>query len=140
MDGKSKRKLISRLAIMGGLILCIGAVFVGFKFMQPEVDAYRHRDQFNSADWKSRSLDGDAMWPTRLRMVDDLMQRKHLEGQPRARVEELLGPPDRTEYFRDWDMVYFLGPERGYTRIDSEWLVLRLSAAGTVTEYRLTRD
>jgi hypothetical protein len=140
MTGKIKRRLIWGLVILVGLFLCTGVALVGFMLIKPQVDVYLHQDRFDSAVWKSRSRAGDAMWPARLRMVDDLMQQHLLDSQSRARVEELLGPPDQTEYFREWDMVYYLGPERGPIRIDSEWLVLRLSATGKVTEYQIVRD
>jgi hypothetical protein len=38
----------------------------------------------------------------------------------------LLGEPPKTEYFKEFDLVYYLGPERGFMGIDSEWLVLKL--------------
>ena len=37
-------------------------------------------------------------------------------------------------------MVYWLGDERGYMSIDSEWLVVRLDGEGKVAEYRIVRD
>jgi hypothetical protein len=37
-------------------------------------------------------------------------------------------------------MVYWLGPERGFIRIDSEWLVLRLDQSDIVREVRIVRD
>jgi hypothetical protein len=37
-------------------------------------------------------------------------------------------------------MKYWLGPERSYFSVDSEWLVLRLDRAGRVVEYRIVRD
>jgi hypothetical protein len=33
--------------------------------------------------------------------------------------------PPPSEYFREYDYVYWLGPERGFVSIDSEWLVVR---------------
>ncbi len=68
------------------------------------------------------------------------MNRGVLKGKSRAQVEALLGPAEETEKFRSWHLVYHLGPERGLFRIDSEWLVVRFSPAGNVTEYRLVRD
>jgi hypothetical protein len=140
VDRKINRRLLWVLVILVGLCLCAGAVFWGFVFVKPRVDVYMHQEQFDSTVWKTRPSGGDAMWPVRLCMVNDLMQQYLLDSQPRARVEELLGLPDQTEYFHEWDMVYLLGPERGYIRIDSEWLVLRLSPAGKVIEYRIVRD
>ena len=95
---------------------------------------------FDSGRWRTRALDGDARWPTRLRMADDLVASGRLSGASRAEVERLLGPPDNTTYFSHWSMVYWLGPERGMMPVDSEWLVLRIGAQGTVTECRIARD
>ncbi len=52
----------------------------------------------------------------------------------------MLGEPPPPEYFRDWDMVYRLGMERGFISIDSEWLVIRLGTNGRVTESRIVHD
>lgn len=73
-------------------------------------------------------------------MVDDLLRSRQLKGLSRAQVETILGPPDETSYFPEWDMVCWLGPERGWIRIDSEWLVIRLDAQGLVSDYQLARD
>jgi hypothetical protein len=55
-------------------------------------------------------------------------------------VTELLGEGDKTNYWNDWDAVYWLGPERGLFGIDSEWLVLRIGPDGRVMEYRVMTD
>ena len=52
----------------------------------------------------------------------------------------MLGEPPHTGYFKDWDLVYWLGRERGFISIDSEWLVVRLDPKGWVREYRIVRD
>jgi hypothetical protein len=114
--------------------------FLSYIFLGPEVEAYSKATDFDSNAWKSRSLDSEHMWPTRLRMADDLLESGKLTGATRQEVESLLGPPDKTEYFRDWTMVYWLGPERGAFRIDSEWLGIRLNESGIVSEVRLLRD
>ena len=61
-------------------------------------------------------------------------------GLSRDSVERLLGPRDSTDYFREWDLVYWLGPERGFLRIDSEWLVLNPGLDGRVKDYRIVGD
>ncbi len=76
----------------------------------------------------------------RLNMADGLIARETLAGLSRAHVVEMLGEPPTPEYFRNWDMVYRLGNERGLFGIDSEWLVIRLGADGRVVEYRIVRD
>jgi hypothetical protein len=52
----------------------------------------------------------------------------------------MVGEPDKTNYFSDWDMVYWLGPERGFMGIDSEWLVFRLDGEEKVLEYQIVED
>ena len=91
---------------------------------------------FDAARWQANPHSGK-----RVDMVDDLIRRRALDGRSRAEVVTLLGPPTRTDYFNDWDMVYWLGRERNrYLAIDSEWLVIRLDAQGRVKEYRDARD
>ncbi len=73
-------------------------------------------------------------------MVDDLLARNDFQGKTRSEVTALLGEPPDTAYFQDWDMVYWLGPERGLFSIDSEWLVFRLNDDSHVTDYQLVTD
>jgi hypothetical protein len=124
---------------VGGVVTAYVAL-TGFLLLKPRADAYLHATKFDSAAWKAQSMDEGVMWPTRLRMVDDLFERNLRNGLFRAQVEELLGPADKTSYFRNWDLVYQLGPERGNFRIDDEWLVFRLDPRGRVVEYRIVRD
>jgi hypothetical protein len=76
----------------------------------------------------------------RQRMADRLLARRSLIGLRRHQVVAMLGEPRDTEYFREWDMVYLLGNERGFISIDSEWLVLRLGLDENVIDARLVRD
>jgi hypothetical protein len=76
----------------------------------------------------------------RLEMADWLIEKGTLHNKTRAEVIELLGEPPKTGYFKDWDLVYWLGDERGFISIDSEWLVVRLDAKGRVANYRIVRD
>lgn len=96
--------------------------------------------------YPGQSFDRD-LWLTdqprsiaRQRMADRLLARRILIGLRRPQVIAMLGEPRDTEYFRQWDMVYLLGDERGFISIDSEWLVLRLGSDGKVIEARLVRD
>jgi hypothetical protein len=73
-------------------------------------------------------------------MVDDLLRRHDLVGESRADVVALLGESTETNYFSDYDMVYWLGPKRGLIKIDSEWLVLRLNESRAVTERQVVSD
>ena len=76
----------------------------------------------------------------RLAMADRLIGRGALVGKTRAEAIALLGKPSDEGYFREWDLVYWLGPERGFISIDSEWLVLRIGRDDKVIECRIVRD
>ena len=70
-----------------------------------------------------------------------LMGRDRLifEGTSRAQLEALLGVPPETPYFREYDYVYWLGPERGFISIDSEWLVVKINE-GVVVTAKIVKD
>jgi hypothetical protein len=94
--------------------------------------------RFDAAGWRAVQRSDDA---TRLRMVDWLLWTGRLDGLDRAQVVTLLGAPDGGDYFADRNsLVYWLGPERGFLGIDSEWLVIRLGPDGRVSRYELARD
>jgi hypothetical protein len=76
----------------------------------------------------------------RLAMADRIVARHMLSGKSRSDVIAMLGEPPKTGYFADWNLVYWLGPERGYMSIDSEWLVVRIDASERVSDYRIVRD
>jgi hypothetical protein len=76
----------------------------------------------------------------RLRMADDLVDNKKLIGLTRQEVVACLGEPPKTEYFKKFDLVYYLGPERGFISIDSEWLVLKLGPDCRVERAAIARD
>ena len=73
-------------------------------------------------------------------MVEWLVRSGRLDGLTRPQLLALLGPPSGAGYFTDWDLVYWLGPERGWFGIDSEWLVIRLGPDGRVAEYEIARE
>lgn len=132
--GPSVRPLAFAAGAASVYVLLVGSLLLG-----PGIADYWHRRTFEPAGWR-RNERRDVLWPTRLTMVDDLLTRHSLRGMSRDSVERLLGPRDSTDYFRDWDLVYWLGPERGLIRIDSEWLVLKLGPDGRVSDYRIVRD
>jgi hypothetical protein len=70
-------------------------------------------------------------------MVDDLLDRNELRGMTREQVVGLIGPPDTVRDLTDYDMVYWLGPERGLIGTDSEYLVMKLDKAKHVTSVEL---
>jgi hypothetical protein len=93
-----------------------------------------------SFDWDAWRDESQVKQGVRLAMADQLIAHGTLLGKTRAEVVRLLGEPPPTGYFANWDLVYWLGPERGYISIDSEWLVLRLSGDGRVVDNRIVRD
>jgi hypothetical protein len=95
---------------------------------------------FDAAIWlRGKQTDSSSKAP-RLRMADGLVRSGILLGKTQGEIESMLGPPAETGYFRDFDLVYWLGPERSFIRIDSEWLVIRLDDAGRACEVRIVRD
>jgi hypothetical protein len=117
-------------------------IFVGVAFFVavPTAEDYSHRTTFEAKAWRDRSFDRDPEWPTRLRMIDDLLAKRRLDGLTRNELLALLGPSDQTSNWRDWHLVYWLGPERTVFRIDSEWLVIKFDTAGRVASYRIAAD
>ncbi len=65
-------------------------------------------------------------WDSRWRNIDEAVGSGELVGLTRDEVVEAYGEPMTTDKFREWDMVYWLGPERKAMSIDSEWLVIKL--------------
>ena len=95
---------------------------------------------FNSQVWKNtpanHSLDS-----IRLRMVKDFIEKNDVNSMSRNEVVTLLGEPDQTEYFTDYDLVYCLGQEsESYFGIDSEWLVFDINDSDQVMYYLILTD
>lgn len=134
VKGQAARPLAFAAGAATAYLLAVGTLILG-----PSVDEYRNRRVFDPSAWKHNDR-RDVDWPARLTMVNDLLARYPLRGLGRDSVEQLLGPRDATDYFHDWDLVYWLGPERGLFRIDSEWLVVRFGSDGRVSDYRVVRD
>jgi hypothetical protein len=129
-----RRALAALFLVALGLGLC---GLVTRPFFGDAVEEYFSRVPFDSAAWKA--AEPDVANPVRLRMVDDLLRRHRLVGKGKAEIDELLGRPTQTGHFADYDYVYWLGPERGFISIDSEWLVLKLEH-GKVVQARVVRD
>jgi outer membrane protein assembly factor BamE (lipoprotein component of BamABCDE complex) len=89
--------------------------------------------RFDAVAWRAQ----DDAHPVRDAMVDDLVRSGRLKGMTRAQVVDLLGEPTPTDKFRDYDMVYWLGPDRTYTPIDSSWLVITLADGRVKDDQRI---
>lgn len=123
------------VALLGGGVWA----FVTFALEPgPEARCAGH-EQFQVAMWRDPNQAEGAL-AVRGCMVDDLLATHDFHGRPRSEVVGLLGEPRKTEYFSNYDLVYWLGPERGLMSIDSEWLVFKLDSVKRVREYRLVTD
>jgi hypothetical protein len=70
-------------------------------------------------------------------MVDDLLDRHELRGMTRAQVVALIGDPDTVRDLPGYDLVYWLGPQRGLIGTDSEYLAMKLDRSNRVTSVEL---
>ena len=126
------------LAYAAGVIIPAVLFATVFMLALPAYKDYTNRMEFDSRTWKHHNTSKQE--PQRIRMIDSLLEHKDLIGMHYSDIIDLLGQPEDTAYFKNWDMVYWLGPERGYISIDSEWLVLRYDQNKTITEYRVVTD
>ena len=94
---------------------------------------------FDRASWHDSSRIGGRE-AIRGCMVDHLLSTHDFLGWSADSVVAVLGPPTATDYFRGAGLVYWLGPERGFMSIDSEWLVLTVDSAGRVVSANVRTD
>jgi hypothetical protein len=120
-----------------GCLASVAAVLVAIAVAYCFRTGYLPMRTFDAVAWRQVQRADDE---TRLQMVESLLRSGRLNGLTRAQAVALLGPPDGGDYFSDWDLVYWLGPERGMIRIDSEWLVIRFDQHGRVSQYKVARD
>src|SRR5262249_31067879 len=83
----------------------------------------------------------------RKRMLPSLLRTHPLIGSGPEQVNALLGSPmERAEYvyyverFENLapdEMVYWIGPEEGFMRFDSIWLILSPGRNGAIEQYRV---
>lgn len=120
------------------------AVLIGWMVLSSPIADLVHRQKFDAEVWRSQEgAEHDSDWPPRLCMVDDLMSSGRLIGLTNNQVVELLGPPEDKGFpfgVSNCDIYYYLGPERGFIRIDSEWLYLKFGPDGKVSRQRIRRD
>ena len=77
----------------------------------------------------------------RMRIADDLLNNYELAGKAEEEIIVLLGKNDNDDGYFNVDNRYvsWLGPERGFISIDSEWLIINF-VDGRVSEYNLITD
>ncbi|WP_299674590.1 hypothetical protein [uncultured Dokdonia sp.] len=91
--------------------------------------------EFSSKVWKKDEN-------KRVEMIDDLISKKVIDDLPAWQMITLLGMPDEDCYFYQsgHDMIYYLGPERSYFSIDSEFLLIWLNDDNFVEKYEIVLD
>lgn len=123
-----RRQPILRAFLYGGTILL--GFLVATRAPLPLIQSW----------WRAGETDPLDPWKRRYRIADGLVFSHSLIGKTRVQVVESLGEPPPSDKFREWSLVYPLGAERGFFSIDSEWLVMRVSADGHVQEAHIVRD
>lgn len=117
-------------------ISAIGYVLlVSFLIFGPSVKSYIQQTSFDSAKWKASLETGDTI---KQKMVSNLLSKHELVGMKAEEIDQLLGRPPKTSYFKDYDYVYWLGPEQGMG-VDSEWLGIKFNS-GIAVKADLLRD
>ena len=133
------RLIIKRIILL--IVFVVGGGYVGligFLVLAPVIKDHVTRTRFDPIAWRDST--GVPSQAKRIRMVDDLLRKHDFHGSTADDVVKMLGPADDTGYFSEWDLVYWLGPERSTFSIDSEWLVFYVDEHGEVREYRLVTD
>lgn len=134
----SMRRLSILLAVLCGGLFLIFAVFT-WPVWGSMIQDYSTRVAFSESDWLA-GVDGRAANPKRTQMVDSLLQTVDFHGRTKTEVIAILGDPTPADYFSEYDLVYWLGPERGFLSIDDEWLVFTLDNSAKVSDYRVITD
>lgn len=126
-----------RIALLAALALAVigaGALWQAWRSARSQLSESRcdGHTSFVRSEWMDTTMELGRL-AVRGCMVDDLLERFPLRGMTRAQVVELIGEPTERQLFKEHDMVYWLGPERGLIGTDSEFLVLDLDASMRVT-------
>ena len=100
------------------------------------MQSYVNQTPFDSKKWQAKSVDQNTI---KQKMVNDLLSKYQLIGMTKPDINKLLGIPQQTGYFKDYDYVYWLGPERSAFGIDSEWLGIKFEK-DVVTKAEILRD
>lgn len=122
-------------AVTGVLIFVAGGLLV----IYTKAPAPPEHMPFDAEIWNDEKRYSAPPYPRQL-MVDDLLAKNYFDGKDREAVVSLLGDPPKTGYFRKYDLVYWLGPERSWVSIDSEWLVIKFDSTRHVQEATIATD
>jgi hypothetical protein len=142
---RNRMKVMKWVCFSAIILISFGVACAGlWFFLGDAVEDRLHRRHFEAALWRNHeNATQELMWPPRLCMVDDLMRGGRLDRLSSNQVVALLGPPEEKGFpggAKDSHLHYWLGPERGFIRIDSEWLFITFDANQKVTRYWIYRD
>ena len=131
---KKKWVLLSSIGCLVSIVLLVAVVIASIMLFGS------YRVPFDSQAWKLGHTVIGISDIERFGMAEDLIDSGVLMGKPRAAVIDLLGTPPETPYFREYDLVYYLGSERSYISIDSEWLLIKFNEYDQATEVVIRSD
>jgi hypothetical protein len=124
------RKVASRVVLIASVLFALfAAQWLAFRCPLP----------FVAFLWNVDYHDGTT-FHTRYRIADGLELGGRLGGMTRAEVLALLGPPPKTDKFPEHGLVYVLGPGRGWTSLDYEWLLVDFDSADRVINAEVVSD
>lgn len=130
-------KLILKIILwFTGAVILTYLALISFLLFAPKLNSYVNQITFDSKQWQIHLADRDTI---KQKMVNDLLSKHQLIGMTQTKIDEILGKPPQTEYFKDYDYVYWLGPERSSLSIDSEWLGIKFEK-GIVVRVDILRD
>jgi hypothetical protein len=131
MKTRASRSTVALLATAAGLVLA-AIVWLTAGTRQMTLP-------FDQNDWRNEVLIYEAPY-VRLEMVKDLTKNHLSVGQSRKQVEDMLGKATDTPYFKDHDLVYWLGSEPGFVQVDSSWLVIDFDEGGKLSKLEVVTD
>ena len=124
------RKVGSRIFLIASMLFVLfAAQWLVFRCPLP----------FVASLWNVDSYEGNT-FQTRYRIADGLEISGRLKGKVRTEVLALLGPPPKTDKFPEHGLVYRLGPGRGWTALDYEWLLVDFDSVGRVVNAEVVSD
>ena len=133
-------RLLRTLGIVTVVLLAVGAYSAWRAYRAARSQLAESRcdghEKFIQSQWLDTSLVRSRL-AIRGCMVDDLLDTHELRGMTRAQVVALIGEPDSTRDFPEYDLVYWLGPQRGLIGTDSEYLAMKLDKAKRVLSVEL---
>lgn len=135
MSVEAKKGIRKDLLIVLGTVIGISIVgFLIFVILTTRLSGdYIDRIAFDAEVWRQGET------TARQDMLDDLLQNHSPIGLTHQEVIDLLGERSKTHHFSEYDLVYWIGPERPFMG-DSEWFVIRFDEKDFVVEVAVFTD